>query len=165
MTHDAGKPRGRHIPPPSPGREIATQLYVLDNHRHAVEQRRRIGNADIRLLWLLGDGRPRSLKEITEAMGRDQSTVNRQVNAALREGIVTRSRTSGRYLISSTSEGDDLLEREQSHSLDLYGRALAALGDDAPRLLELFDRFVDAYGRAARDGQPGEAGQAYTPAE
>ncbi|MFD6137837.1 MarR family winged helix-turn-helix transcriptional regulator, partial [Isoptericola sp. NPDC060257] len=88
-------------------RRVAGLLFRLDLHRRLAEHRSPLGTADGRLLWLLSDGRPRTLREIAEALRLEQSTVNRQVNGALAAGLLRRFTAPGRSarLLEPTEEG------------------------------------------------------------
>ncbi|NEE04564.1 MarR family winged helix-turn-helix transcriptional regulator [Phytoactinopolyspora halotolerans] len=135
------------------GRALAGLLIRLDVHRRLVESRSPLGIADARLLWLLADRGPRTLREIADALGLEQSTVNRQVNGALKEGLVRRIDEPGRpaRLIEPTEDGLSALEAATSMVLGTYEAGLAALGDqDVTQFLELLERFVEAYGEAVR---------------
>lgn len=135
------------------GRALAGLLTRLDVHRRLVESRSPLGVADGRLLWLLSDRRPRTLREIADALGLEQSTVNRQVNGALKEGLVRRIDEPGQPArrIEPTEDGLAALEAATSVILGAYEAGLAALGDqNAAQFLELLDQFVDAYGEAVR---------------
>ena len=111
--------------------------------------------------WLLSDGTPRTLRQITDELHLEQSTVNRQVNTAMREGYLHRSRTNSAssYLFEPTSFGRETFDRETTAVLGRYRDALDRLGpDDAGQLLDLFGRFVDLYGQSVEkysstDGQ------------
>ncbi len=131
---------------------LAALLRRYERHRRALEVQSTLGTAELRLLWLLTDGRPRTLREISEALHLEQSTVNRQVNGAVQAGLLSRTRASGSssYEFSPTAEGRDTFDRETALPLAIYARVLDELGDDdARRLLELLGRFVDLYGREA----------------
>ncbi|MFI2104431.1 MarR family winged helix-turn-helix transcriptional regulator [Isoptericola sp. NPDC019693] len=137
----------------TPERRVAGLLFRLDLHRRLAEHRSPLGTADGRLLWLLSDGRPRTLREIAEALRLEQSTVNRQVNGALAAGLLHRFTEPGRpaRLHAPTEEGVALFERATDQALAAYGDGLAALGDDAGMFLDLLDRFAAAYGGAVRE--------------
>ncbi len=136
-------------------RALASLLVRLDVHRRLAEQHSPLGAADARLLWLLSDRQPRTLREIAAALRLEQSTVNRQVNGALAAGLVRRLTEPGRpaRLIEPTDEGIAAFESATAIALGGYDDGLAALGDDdAARFLELLERFVQAYGDAVREG-------------
>lgn len=122
----------------------------------------RLGTAALRLLWLFADGRARTLKEIAAELSLEQSTVNRQVNAALDSGLLERMRRSGgnAYEFDRTAEGRRVFEEDTGRSLGAYATALEAMGDDdAERLLQLAERFVEHYRREVEPlGDPGPGG-------
>ena len=132
-------------------RRVAGLLVRLDAERRTVEGRATLGAADMRMLWLLSDGRPRTLREISRTLGLEQSTVNRQVNAALRDGLLDRTRGDGTaYLVSPTEHGRELFEREVDRVLSYYAEGVAALGEHTGEFLRLLERFVDGYGESVR---------------
>lgn len=133
---------------------LAGALSRLQGHRRYQEQRSLLGTADMRLLWLFRDRTARPLREIADILGLERSTVNRQVNAALASGILRRYRETGANanLVEASPKGLELLERGVEQMLRSYDTALAQFDEpDKQRLLELFDQFVDAYGRIVRD--------------
>ncbi|WP_019929599.1 MarR family winged helix-turn-helix transcriptional regulator [Nocardia sp. BMG111209] len=136
------------------GLRLAEALSRLQQHRRFQEQDAVLGSADMRLMWLLSDGTPRTQREIADTFGLEQSTVSRQVNAALAAGLLRRYREPGAtsHVMEATPDGRDALARASRQMLDSYETALAALGDtDRQRLLDLFDRFVDTYGQTVHD--------------
>lgn len=131
-----------------PGRRAASLLTRLDVARRRSEQDSPIGVADARLLWLLSDGEARSLREIAEALGLEQSTVNRQVNGALANGLLRRMEEPGQSakLIGPTEQGVEAFEAVTAHALGAYESALGVLGEEeAEVFLDLLTRFVSAY--------------------
>lgn len=131
-----------------PRRDVARLLSLLDRHRRLHRQQRALGDADLRILWLFADGRARTLREIADALHLEQSTVNRQVNAAVTEGLLERSREHGgqAYLFQRTAKGYRLFEADVAASLDGYDEALTALGAaDAAAFVDLLDRFTESY--------------------
>jgi DNA-binding MarR family transcriptional regulator len=133
-------------------RRLAAALSRLDVHRRYVEQRSPLGIAHARLLWLLSDGRPRTLREIGDALRLEQSTVNRQVNGALKDGLLRRVAVPGApaRVLEPTASGTEAFESVTANALAAYAGGLAALGEEADVFLELLERFVAAYGDAMR---------------
>ncbi|UVY84947.1 MarR family winged helix-turn-helix transcriptional regulator [Brachybacterium sp. NBEC-018] len=134
------------------GRRLAGMYALLERHRRHHQQSMELGTADLRILWLLSDGDPRTLKEIAQQLSLEQSTVNRQVNAAVVAGRLEKVRPEegGPYRVLRTDAGTEVFERDVQLSLGAYEEALAALGDeDAEQLLTLMDRFLEAYGDLA----------------
>lgn len=120
-----------------------------------------LGIADLRILWLFSDHRARTLKEIAEELHLEQSTVNRQINAALSAGLVQRERRVGShaYEFSRSAEGERAFESDVAKSLNAFRAGLDAVGDDAEAFLVGFTRFVDAYAEAVHsDSGAGEGG-------
>ncbi|QPZ38612.1 MarR family winged helix-turn-helix transcriptional regulator [Paramicrobacterium chengjingii] len=133
----------------SGARRLAGILTRLDLHRRHQEHQAELGVADLRILWMFTDRKPRTLADIASALRLEQSTVNRQVNAAFADGLLTRERSSAgaAYEFSPTSEGLAAFERDVTASLGAYESALAALGDaEASQFLDLMQRFLDEYG-------------------
>ena len=143
---------------------LAGLLARLDQQRRLAGQRQSLGIAEGRLLWLLIDRGPRTLREVADDLELEQSTVNRQVNAALAAGLVHRYREAGRpaRLVAPTPRGRAVFERDVDRMLRLYRAGLAELGaDDADRLVALLDRFVTAYGSAVHsDTEAGTGSEA-----
>ncbi len=146
------------IPLP-PHRQVARLLLRLDRFRHLMRQHGGLNAADLRLLWLLCEGRPRTLREISEILTLEQSTVNRQVKAAVTAGLLHRFRPEGEsvLLIEPTAAGRAAFERDTEVTLAQHEAALAALGDGAEEFLDQLGRFTAAYGRSVRTvTRPGE---------
>lgn len=133
------------------GRQLAGMFWMLDRHRRDHEQALSLGTADLRILWLFSDNAPRTLKEVAHELGLEQSTVNRQVNAAVSDGLLERNREKGEtaYRFARTVAGRDAFEADLAISLGGYDAALEAMGeDDAATFLRLMDRYLGAYGAA-----------------
>lgn len=134
-------------------REVASLLSSLQRVRRVTEQHASLNAADGRLMWLFSDRQPRTLRQIAESLDLEQSTVNRQVNAALAAGLLTRNRQSGRaaWLFEATDSGLERFERDLSVHLGLLDQALGNLpSEERERFLELLSAFVDGYGDAVR---------------
>lgn len=127
-------------------RRFAALLYRFEAKRRHVAQREAVNAATQRLLWLLSDGRARSLREIATELQLEQSTVNRQVNTAVREGHVLRERDGGPYRFTTTAQGSAAVEAGVNSLVADYEDALAVMGEDVEPFLDLLDRFVAGYG-------------------
>ena len=147
--------------PDVPAWRLASALSRLDRAQRAAESGAALGVADSRLMWLFSDHEPRTLKQVSDDLGLEQSTVNRQVNAALASGLLRRFREAGRpaQLVEATEEGLDTFTQDLDRHLARLDAALATLPaerrDDFPALL---GQFVDAYAAAIGPaaGQPRE---------
>ena len=132
--------------PDDPARVLAGMFAELDRHRRALAQRASLGTADMRLLWLFTDGRTRTLRQIAEQLNLEQSTVNRQVNAAIKAGLLTRERehAASAYRFDASAKGAREFERNLHASLDAYRTALDALGGRQQEFLALLRDYLDA---------------------
>lgn len=146
---------------PVPGRmtpvtaedRLAWELVRLsarwESTRRRFEAGQRLRLADGRLLWLLGDGRPRTLREIAVDLDLEQSTVNRQVNAALDAGLLERARPAdgSAFLITASDHGRAVFDEDLRRHLDLQARALAAVPPaEREAFVERLADFVAALG-------------------
>ncbi|MGP5007018.1 MarR family winged helix-turn-helix transcriptional regulator [Brachybacterium tyrofermentans] len=144
----ASREKGRTAPDVRRGRRLASVIERLDRLRRTHLQAMTLGTADLRMLWLFTDREPRTLKQIAQELNLEQSTVNRQVNAAVAQGLLEKSRPPGgsAYEVVSTDAGHQAFEQDVQISLGGYESALMSLGEaDAAVLLDLFDRFLHAY--------------------
>lgn len=129
-----------------PGRALAGQLQQLDALRRAVARRHVLNTADMRLLWLLSDGRPRTFREISDELNLEQSTVNRQVNAAARAHLVQITDDQPARQVSATEEGVTAFDRDVDRVLDGYRQALERMGiEHTGELTALLSEFIEVY--------------------
>ena len=132
-------------------RRVAAIFHSFDVDRRVMEAQTKLSAADLRLLWLLSDGRARTQREISDELNLEQSTVNRQVNAALRAGHLERQATeSGAATLVATDAGRRRFEADVEALMQLQATALEALGDDAEQFLISLATFVEAYRDAIR---------------
>ena len=131
---------------------FARMARFQQHHRQGME----LGLADLRILWLLSDGAPRTLREISADLHLEQSTVNRQVNTAAAAGLVERDEQGGGpYRFRPSDEGRRAFEQSVASSQGTYRGALEHLGTaDAERFLDLLDAFTGAYGEIVQDNRP-----------
>ncbi|MFT4220804.1 MAG: helix-turn-helix domain-containing protein [Microbacterium sp.] len=155
-AHDIRNEANTHV---DDWRRLAGLLVTLESVRRVLSQRATLGTADMRLLWLFTDGESYTLRQIAERLGLEQSTVNRQVNAAVTAGLLVKTRADGRapYHFTSSPEGVRELERNLHTTLTAYGTALSALGGEQERFLSLFSDFVEAYHDAVLESSPSPA--------
>lgn len=142
---------GARTAPPSAAWDMAGLMYRLDKVRRGISAVSGLGSADGRLLWLLSDEVPRTLRQIAEELALEQSTVNRQVNAALAHGLLRRHRDAGgpAYLVSATADGQARLQRGIDLTIGLHEQALATLSPaDQRRVTRDLDRLMTSYEQA-----------------
>lgn len=138
-----------------PERRAAAMFHAFDVDRRVVEAATSLTAAELRLLWLLSDGRPRTQRDIATELNLEQSTVNRQVNAALRAGHLDRDGAeAGPAMLSATASGRQRYEGDVEALLDIMGTALSALGPDQQQFLESLATFVVAYREALATARP-----------
>ena len=149
---------------PSPGgladvSALAGELLRLQRRRTTVYEGVVLDNSAFRLLWMLSDGTPRTLRQLAECLDLEQSTVNRQVNAALSAGYVERFAVEGSAskLVRPTAAGEEAFDHDGQIRAALISRALDDLGDDrAARLIGDLRAYNDAWdtvlGIASREG-------------
>lgn len=139
-------------PPDGPAWAAIRTSAHFERVRRSVESGQQLKVAEGRLLWLLRDGEPRSLRRIAEELDLEQSTVNRQVHAALESGVVDRSRPQGSptYVITMSEAGRSRFESDMERLLAVYDRAVAAVPlQEQDRFLEHLEAFVTALGDAS----------------
>ncbi|WP_426936841.1 MarR family winged helix-turn-helix transcriptional regulator [Brevibacterium sp. LE-L] len=138
-------------------RRMAALITDLERLRRAQMSQMDLGTADLRILWMFSDGRARTLKQIAHDLELEQSTVNRQINAAIAEGLLERTREEGSpaQLISPSERGAAAFDGDVEKSLAALRSGLDAVDGDVTDFLDQFTRFVDAFDagiRAADDG-------------
>ena len=132
--------------------ELADELMRVGRRRHANVDGTELDMSAFKLLWVLSDDEPRTLREIAEELDLELSTINRQVNAAVRAGLLERfSVPDGPSRpVRPTVEGKRLYEHDSAIHADLYRSVLAEMGADGARELTRGLRaFNDAYERRA----------------
>lgn len=129
---------------------VATARF--ERGQRASQSLNQLNAADNRLLWLLTSQGPQTMRQVAEALGLEQSTVNRQVHAALARGLVERldHPGGGAKTLKATSEGRSMFEAELARKMTIFAAGLDALPvderDDFVRNLEVF---AEAYADAA----------------
>ncbi len=150
MSGSAGQD-GMHVSAQdSDARRLGALLTNFDSGRRVLDQRSSLGSADMRLLWLFSDGASRTMRQIAEQLVLEQSTVNRQVNTAVDEGLLTKSRQSTRepYRFAASVAGVREFEKTLEATLEIYRQALEILGEDGATFLDLLERYIEAYRQA-----------------
>jgi DNA-binding MarR family transcriptional regulator len=122
--------------------------HFLHSSQHSPE--RLLDRSGYQLLSRLELG-PLTLKQLAEAFRLDASTVNRQVNALLRAGLVERIPDPAgavAKVLRPTDKGLDLLHRDRSVAQEQIAQVLAGWKrqdrDDLRRLLEKLNTSIEA---------------------
>ena len=131
--------------------DIAELLERIEGLRRILSSGSSKRHAEIRLMRLFADQRPRTLRQVAEQVGVDQSTANRQVNSALDHGLLSREREAAGlpYLFVITDDGLSLYERYVDYMTARYRAGLEALGMNRAQFEQLMRTFV-----AALDSDP-----------
>ncbi|MFC7496767.1 MULTISPECIES: MarR family winged helix-turn-helix transcriptional regulator [unclassified Nocardioides] len=130
--------------------DLADELLRFSKRRHANVEGTELDTSAFKLLWVLSDERPRTLRELAEELDLELSTINRQVNAAVRAGFLERfSVPDGPSKpVRPTAEGRRLYEHDSAVHADLLRSVLAEMGADPAReLIHGLRAFNDAYER------------------
>jgi DNA-binding MarR family transcriptional regulator len=93
--------------------ELAEELQKV-MRRKPTMQGAQLESSAFSLLWTLADGTPRTLRELADELDLEQSTVNRQVNAAIRNGYLERFEVDGSIsrMIRPTERGMTAFEHD-----------------------------------------------------
>lgn len=109
------------------------------------------------ILLLLSDGHARTLRELAAELQLEQSTINRQVNAAIKHGHLQRFEVHGQVSrrIRATTAGAEAFYHDGMLRVDRLNRVFADLAPGTPEALLLqLKAYNDAYDRAVRHEQP-----------
>lgn len=104
------------------------------------------------ILWRLWEG-PHTLRELSVELELEQSTVNRQVNAAIKHGYVERFAVEGSAskLLRPTDTGREAFVHDANMRADRLRRVFDDLAPGSPgALLRELRAYNDAYERAVR---------------
>ncbi len=140
-----------HAPWQSPvHRDLAQELLRMSRRRSLVHPAVGLERSAFAILWILSDGRPRTLRELTADLQLEQSTVNRQVNAAIKHGYVERFEVEDSLskLIRPTEAGREAFRRDGLLRAERLEQVFADLAPGSPQaLLHELRAFNDAYER------------------
>lgn len=129
---------------------LGDELMRLSRRRSTTYPGSLLDTSAFRILWLISE-EPRSLREVADELQLEQSTVSRQVSAAIRHGLVERCPNDGAggWLLRPTDEGRAAYQHDAQLRVAVYSRVLDDLG--RPRVDSLvaeLGAFNDALDRA-----------------
>ncbi len=130
--------------------DLADELLRFSRRRHTNVEGTELDLSAFRILWVLDDERPRTLRELAEELDLELSTINRQVNAAVRTGLLERFSVpdSPSKPVRRTPEGRRLYDHDSAVHADLLRSVLAEMGAAPAReLIAGLRAFNDAYER------------------
>ena len=144
-----------YAPWPSPlYRDLAEEFLRMTRRRSHVDPDSILEVSAFNLLWILSDGKPRTLRQLTDAMQLEQSTVNRQVNAAIKHGHLERFDVAGSISkqVRPTRAGLDAFEHDGLLRARRLERVLSDMGPGSPEaLFRQLHAFNNAYDRTLAD--------------
>ncbi|MGV9827594.1 MarR family transcriptional regulator [Gordonia sp. NPDC003429] len=153
----AGDQRDRYAPSVSPRDPLP-----LGDHLRPVDQIKTVVTEELLAILLTGafdacvevggftDGRPRTLRELSELTHLEQSTINRQVNAAITHGYLERFDVAGSTSrrIRPTQRGVEAFEHDGLLRARRLERVLSDMAPGTPEaLLRELHAFNEAYDR------------------
>lgn len=141
--------------------DFVLALVHVERGQRMTEGDASVGVADRRILWLIASGEPLTMRQISESLKLEQSTVNRQVNAALKSGLLEQDLDAGSTakVFKVSERGSKMLASDMERSFELLAAALAdipeAERDQFRRHLLTFARsyYRQAGGESLRNDQ------------
>ena len=132
-------------------RALGDELIRLNRRRLTTYADARLDNSAFKILWLLVESGPSTLKEIAEQLQLEQSTINRQVHAAIDRGMAERFPSEERtaLLVRATPAGEQSYRYDAGLRTAVMRDALAELGVEvAARTVADLRALNDAFDRA-----------------
>jgi DNA-binding MarR family transcriptional regulator len=131
-------------------RGVGEQLLRISRRRVQAPEGVQLDLSAFRILWLLVQRGPSTHREIGEELQLEQSTVSRQVKAAVAHGLVERAEAEGTQRLQATEQGLEAYRADRQVRAAAFRAALAELGPSrVQRLLEDLMAFNDALERAS----------------
>jgi len=127
--------------------ELADELMRIGRRRPGFVAGTELDASAYKLLWILSDGRARTLKELADELDLELSTINRQVNSAVRAGLLERFAVPDHPSrpVRPTPEGARLYEQDSSVRAAHLSTILDEMG---PAAAQEFIRGLRAYNDA-----------------
>lgn len=143
-----------YAPWPSPlYRDIVEELSRFHRRKSEHHADAILETSAFAILLVLSDGRPRTLRELTDELELEQSTINRQVNAAIKHGYLERFEVEGSLsrLIQPTEHGRSTFTHDGMLRVGRLKQVFADLAPGTPEsLLAELRAFNEAYDRTLR---------------
>jgi DNA-binding MarR family transcriptional regulator len=131
-------------------RELDDELMRLGRRRTTTYPGSLLDTSAFRVLWLLSE-QPRTLKQVVDELQLEQSTVSRQVAAAIKHGLVERCGRpdAAGWLHRPTEQGRAAYEHDAQLRVEVYSQVLDDLGRERVySLVAELGAFNDALDRA-----------------
>ncbi|ATD72334.1 MULTISPECIES: MarR family winged helix-turn-helix transcriptional regulator [Gordonia] len=153
-----------HEPWQSPvHRDLVAELLRMSRRKGLLPPSVGLEKSAFAILWVLSDGRPRTLRQLTEELELEQSTVNRQVNAAIKHGYLERFEVEDSLskLIRPTDAGREAFRRDGLLRAERLEQVFADLAPGSPEALlhelrafnDAYERTQDRHGAGQRDSK------------
>jgi DNA-binding MarR family transcriptional regulator len=134
-------------------RALGDEVLRLHGRRHTTMSGTLLESSAFRILWRLDERGPLTQRELAEDLHLEQSTINRQVNSAIRQGLVEREAATGRGAspVRPTPAGQEAYLHDGRLRADLIARAIEDLGEQRARdMVESLRAFNDAVDRVSQ---------------
>lgn len=134
---------------------LGDELLRLQRRRTTTYAGSVLDTSAFRILRVLADGEPRTMRQLAQELDLEQSTVNRQVHAAIDAGYLERFDVEGTVskLLRPTGAGLEAFDHDAQLRATLIQGALDALGPGrGARLVADLKDFNDAWDEAVSGG-------------
>lgn len=131
-------------------RDVVEELLRMRRRRNEIDAQAILDSSAFHILWLLEDGQARTLRELSVGLDLEQSTVNRQVNAAMKRGYLERVQVPGcaSWKHRPTAAGWEAFRHDGRRRASRLNRVFADLAPGDPDiLLAQLRAFNDAFER------------------
>lgn len=128
----------------SAGRILAGQLISVQRLYKELSKSSTLDTSQARILWLLAEHGPLSLRQMSERLGLEQSTVNRQVNGVVSTGLASKERSEEHkvYFFELTDLGRTTITDTASAVIGPLEEVLSEMGERGPQFAELLTQFI-----------------------
>ncbi|ONH62515.1 MarR family transcriptional regulator [Frankia sp. CcI49] len=118
-------------------RALGNEVLRLSRRRVQLPEESTLDRSSFRILWALAETGPLSMRELEEMLQLEQSTVSRQVKAAIGRGLLEFLPAPGtrRRLLRATPDGERVYAHEGALRAEVFKKALAEFGPDRVRAL------------------------------
>jgi DNA-binding MarR family transcriptional regulator len=131
-------------------RALGDEVLRLHGRRHTTLPGALLESSAFRILWRLDERGPLTQRELADELHLEQSTINRQVNSAIRQGLVERDPAPGRGAspVRPTEAGRNAFVHDGRLRADVTARAIEDLGAQRTReMVASLRAFNDALDR------------------
>ncbi|MFY0406745.1 MarR family winged helix-turn-helix transcriptional regulator [Solicola sp. PLA-1-18] len=128
-------------------RALGDQIMRISRRRPTSYPGSELDGSAFKILWRLVNAGPRTLRELSDDLELDRSTINRQVSACLADGHVERFEEPGQVSrpVRATEAGTRAYRHDASLRADALRDALGRIGPDASAtLIDAMRAFNDA---------------------